>query len=293
MTKNQIPARTALPVRPMNADQEPFDYPRALLASLSADAQRMYSLGQGRKLDRDVFDATRRRSHVPPDEAKAFQATERMLAAIAELEAARLATYDTTYGPVLRVTRVHERYTFAQGRGSQLIHVRVFDEHPDDARLLAVLLGGDLESRDTRSSMSEIAVRSRHENATDFEHDASSTAMLTVRNISQPVFAGYGLMSFTGVLTEANLYPIGVDPLNADDGETRPGDTCTRCEEHHPFAPFMPPKVDSLSGAHFVTVEVRPFRPYLVEAPPAFTHDTLSVLDSVEEDTPDKKGPQR
>jgi hypothetical protein len=265
----KAPARSALPVRPMNMERA-VDYPLAGPSSLSADAQHMYIHGRGRKLDRDVFDRSQRNKYVSGEDAEAFEPTERMLTAIAELEAVRLASYSTTYGPALRVTRVHEQYTYAQGRGTQLITVSVFDEHPDEAQLLAVIIGGDLEGRDARRGVTEVEVRSRHEDATDFEHDASSTALMVVRNISQPVFLGYGHMSFTGVLTEANLYPIGVDPLTADDGDTSPGEPCTYCEEPHPFAPFQPPKVPALSGAHFVTVEVRPFRPYLVEAPPLF-----------------------
>lgn len=270
MTTEKTETRTALPVRPMNAGQEPASYPLASPASLSPDAQHVYLHGRGQRLDRDLFDPSLRNRFVSREEGAAFKPTERMLAAIAELETARLATYSETYGPQLRVTRVHEQYTYAQGRGAQLIKVSVFEQYPEESQLLAVLIGGDLESRDSRGSVAEVEVRARHENATDFEHDASSTALMVVRNLSQPTFMGYGHMSFTAVLTSAHLYPIGVDPLLADDGDTNPSQICTDCEECHPMAPHLPPKVTSLSGAHFVTVEVRPFRPYLVETPPLF-----------------------
>lgn len=260
----------ALPIRPMNSVDGPMRYPIAPPSSLSADAQLIYADGRRQKLDRDLFDPKRRNAFIRPDEARAFRPTDRMLAGIAELETARLATYDTRIGHTLHCTPVHEHYTFARGRGSQLIKVSVFDEHPEDARLLAVLIGGDLESRDIDGGVHRVAVRSRHEDATDVEHDASSTALLVLRNLSQPIFTGYGRMTFNGVLTEANLYPIGVDPLTADDGRSMVGDTCTDCTTPHPFAPYLPPGVDDLSGAHFVTVETWPLRPYRVSAPPAF-----------------------
>lgn len=259
--------KTAMPIHPMNG--APLSYPLAAPSSLSADAQLVRADGHHRVLDRDLFEPKRRNTFVRAEEATVFQPTERMLVAIAELESARLATYSTRSGHALHGTPVHEQYTFAQGRGSQFIRISVFDKYLEEARQLVVLIGADLESRDA-GGIPEITIRSRHENATDIEHDASSTALLVLRNATQPVFTGYGRMSFTGVLTEANLYPIGVDPLTVDDGETGPGDICTDCEDPHPFAPYLPPKVDSLSGAHFVTVEMWPLRPYLVAAPPAF-----------------------
>lgn len=266
MTTTNTPARQALSSRPM--DDKPIRYPLVPLASLSDDARSIHQhRAGGARLDRDIFDG-KRRSFVSREEGDAFTPTARMLTAIAELEAAGLASYSPAHKS-LTITRVHEQYTFARGRGSQFIRVSTFEEDPHEAELRAVLIGGDLESRDPRSGMTELTVRTRHEDATDFEHGASSTAMLVLRNISEPVFTGYGRMTFTGVLTEARLYPIGIDPLEADDGDTSAGEMCTGCETPHPFAPYLPPKVESLQGAHFVTVETLPFRPYLVQDPAA------------------------
>jgi hypothetical protein len=269
MSEDAPSSLPALIVTPMN--DEPIDYPLALPSTLSSDAQLLHRHGgnaQGR-LDRDVF-STERVHYVSREDAAAFEPTERMLVAIAELDAAGLSSYDAKYKS-LHVTRVHNEYTFARGRGSQLIKVSTFDKYPEEAELLAVLIGGDLETQGARDAVPEVAVRARHESATDFEHDASSTALLMVRNISQPSFGPYGRMSFSGVLTEARLYPIGVDPVNESDADTRPGSLCDTCDDPHPFAPFQPPFVSGLKGPKFVTVETRPLRPYLVAAPPAFT----------------------
>lgn len=264
MTTSNEPPDGALPIRPMS--RRPIGFPRSTPSSLSDDARVMHRVESGRRLKRDPFDRKSRHRFVTREEEKAFRPTERMLAAIAELEAVDLASYRND---VFYSTRTHERYSYAVGRGAYLIRVSVFEEHPDyDAKLLAVLIGADLESRDTRNDgMPEIVLRARHEDATDFEHDASSTAMLTVRNPTMPKFSGYGRMTFTGVLTEASIYPIGVDPLQAEDQDTHAGELCT--SEHckpHPFAPYMPPKIE-LPGPQFVTIEAYPIRPYLVEDP--------------------------
>lgn len=256
-------------VKPM--DDRPIEYPLVNLSALSDDALHMYKHGGGRCLNRDVFDPKTRNRWITPAEEKAFQPTDRMMAAIKALEAANLATYSNKYGHSLSVTRVHEHYTVAYGRGSQLIRVNTFTDHPQEAQLLAVLVGGDLESRDSSAfKVSEIVVRSRHEDATDFEHDSSSTAQLVVRAPAPPVFTGYGRMEFHGVLTEANLYPLGADPLQQSDKDTKyDGELCDSCNPPHPYAPFLPPKATWLQGPTFVIVEALPLRPYLVAAPPA------------------------
>jgi hypothetical protein len=252
-------------------DHEPIRYPLVNLSALSSDALRMYRCTRGGRLNRDVFDDATRNRYITPAEERAFEPTPRMLAAIKELEGARLATYSNTHGHSLSLTRVHEHYTVAYGRGSQLIRVSTFTDQPHEAQLLAVLVGGDLESRDSSAfRVGEIAVRSRHEDATDFEHDASSTAQLVVRNPAPPVFTGYGRMQFHGVLTEANLYPLGADPLAQSDEDNRyVGELCDSCETPHPYAPHLPPKSAWLQGPTFVIVEALPLRPYLVAAPPA------------------------
>lgn len=252
-------------------NDRPIDFPLVNLSALSHDALHLYRSTRGGRLNRDVFDPTTRNRYISPAEERAFEPTTRMLAAIKELETARLATYSSSHGHNLSIARVHEHYTAAYGRGSQLIRVSTFTDRPDEAQLLAVLVGGDLESRDVSAfRLSEIAVRSRHEDATDFEHDASSTAQLVVRSAAPPVFTGYGHMRFQGVLTEANLYPLGADPLQQSDEDTRyDGELCDSCETPHPFAPYLPPKATWLQGPVFVIVESLPLRPYLVAAPPA------------------------
>jgi hypothetical protein len=257
------------PVKPM--DNRPIQYPLVNLSALSDDGLKMYRSTRGGRLNRDIFDATTRNRYISPAEERAFEPTKRMLAAIKELEDARLATYSNTHGHSLSLTQVHEHYTVAYGRGSQFIKVSTFSKHPEETKLLAVLVGGDLESREVSvNRLHEVSVRCRHEDATDFEHDASSTAQLVVRNPTLPVFAGYGRMRFHGVLTEANLYPLGADPLQQTDEDTNEaGEPCTSCEVPHPFAPYLPPAADWLQGPIFVVVETLPLRPYLVAAQPA------------------------
>lgn len=252
-------------------NDEPIEYPVRNTASLSDDAALVYRRCRGVHLDRDVFDESKRNRYISPEEAKSFHPSDRMLAAIRELEGAGLAAYsDGPYGHSLHVTEVHEHYTVAFGRGSQLIKVSTFDRHPEKAELLAVMVGGDLVSHDgSTSRLSEIIVRSRHENATDIEHDASSTAQLTIQCVIPPVFSDYGRMEFQGVLTDARLYPLGADPLAQEDTDTRrSNELCTLCTDPHPFAPYLPPAASWLNGPTFVTVEALPLRPYLVAEPP-------------------------
>lgn len=260
---------TALQVEPMN--DKPIQYPLMVPDSLSSDAQIMYRSTRGGRLNRDIFDPKTKNRYITPAEEKAFEPTARMMTAIRELEDARLASYSNSYGHNISVTSVHEHYTVAFGRGSQLIRVSTFTDHPQEAHLLAVLVGGDVENRSTgEHRLSEIVVRARHEDATDFEHDSSSTAQLIVRNPTPPVFSGYGQMVFHGVLTEANLYPLGTDPLKQSDLDTKyDGELCDTCETPHSFAPYLPPNAVWLQGPTFVIVEVLPLRPYMVAAPSA------------------------
>lgn len=253
-----------LNVEPMN--ERPIEYPLVNLGALSDDALHMYKHGGGRSLNRDVFDPKTKNKYITAVEERTFEPTDRMMVAIRELEAAQLATYSNKYGHSLSVTRVHERYTVAFGRGSQLIRVSTFTDYPQEAQLLAVLVGGDLVNRNVGDNrLGEIVVCSRHEDATDFEHDASSTAQLVVRFPTPPVFSGYGGMEFQGVLTEANLYPLGTDPLKQSDVDTKyDGELCDTCETPHPFAPYLPPTASWLQGPIFVIVEVLPLRPYMV-----------------------------
>lgn len=263
---------------------KPLSFPLVGPSSVSKDARVLHrhaASGSGQHLDRDIFDPKTRHRFIPREEAESFTPTDRMMAAIAELQAVGLANYEPKFR-ALYTSRVHKLYTYARGRGSQIITVKLFDQDEMDSQLLAVLIGADLESRDRRGGQQgdEIAVRARHETATDFEHDASSTALLVVRNPSPPVFTGYGRMTFTGVLTEARLYGIGVDPLQVSDRDTETGHMCHRCDDHHPFAPYQPPLVEELRIPRFVTVETLPFQAYQVDdifsTGAAITHMTES-----------------
>lgn len=258
---------TARPPRPMNHDREPLNWPLMAPAALGDDARLLYGGGRQRTLDRNWFDRRERNRYLTPEEKEAYVPTDRDLAAVAEIEAARLGSYRPEYRN-LYLSAVADGYTVAEGRGSQFIRVSLFDDHHEDGQLLAVLVGADLESRDQRSGgMPEVSVRARHDTATDHEHDASSTALFVVRNPTMPVFSGYGHATFLGVLGDVRLYDLGVDPLTAADGHERfdPSELCETCDEPHPYAPFLPPERPELAG-RLVKVELLPLRPYLVAA---------------------------
>lgn len=262
----------ALPVRPMN--DQPLRYPVASLRDLSQDARFLYGYlcenWPSDRLDRDIFDPACLDNFIPAARGEAFQPTDRMEKAIEELVSMELAVVSPGSRRV-RIKRVHENYTVAVGRGSQLIRVSTFDDFALDSVLLAVIVGGDLESRQSAAgASSEIAVGSRHEDATDEEHSPARTSRLVIWNPSIPAFNGNGEMSFDGVLVDANLYPLGADPLKQVDADTgRSQQICTDCSRAHPFAPFLPPKADWLAQPALVHVEVLPLRPYLVADPPA------------------------
>lgn len=261
----------ALPIRPMN--DQPLRYPVTTPRSLSSDARFLYEFLSENwpmdRFDRDVFEPGILDKFIPAAQGKAFQPTDRMEKAIEELVSMDLAVRSLGSSRV-RIKRVHEYYTIATGRGSQLIRVSVIDDLALDSILLAVIVGGDLESREAiRGNPSEIVLGSRHEDATDEEHSPARTSHLVIRNPSIPAFNGHGEMSFNGVLVGANLYPFGADPLKAVDEDTgRSQQTCTECQQPHPFAPFLPPNAYWLDRPVFVHVEVLPLRPYLVAKPP-------------------------
>lgn len=261
----------ALPVRPINT--EPLRYPVINPRSLSSDARIMYQylseIWPTDRLDRNIFDLDVVNKFIPSARGAAFRPTDRMERAIGELVDHDFAVYSPGSNRV-RIKPVHEHYTIAAGRGSQFIRVSTFDEHPLESTLLAVIVGGDLESREVYPGGTEITVGSRHEDATDEEHSTARTSQLTILNPSRPDFNGYGEVRFTGVLTGARLYPCGTDPLKQVDPDTgRSQQMCTDCNQHHPFAPYLPPEADWLDRPVFVSVEVLPLRPYLVAEPPA------------------------
>ncbi len=260
------PTKQARPVWPMNEDQEPISWPSAGPEGLSEDAQTIYRRAEsGRPLTQDWLDPKAGRRWISQQEKDSYEPSERVLAAIEELKSVGLASYDSSY---LFLNRVSKHYTVAEGRGSQLIRVYLNDSDSMDRVLLAVLVGADLESQDIRSnSMPRIVARARHATATDEEHSAASTALVEISAPTNPVFNFYGEVTFKGFLTGLNLYPLGADPLSW--GENDPEDLCDyEAEDHdeHPFADYMPPKVELQPTAKGTIVEIEclPYRPYLV-----------------------------
>lgn len=285
MSQKTTEGHPALPIKTMGGDS-PISYPRASLRSLSAEARQLLRWGaNGGRIDHNPLDKSRRIGFISQEDRAAFQPDEALLAVISELETAGMAQYDAKYRS-FTTTLVHPEYTVAEGRGSQLIRVSTYSENPDyDKRLLAVIIGADLEERDSRRGEVTYDIRARHESATDFEHDASSTAWLTLSHPSNPVFGRYGRVELTAVLTEAHLYPLGTDPLEASDADTDSKEMCTseHCSVPHPFAPFQPPVVASITTPTFVHIEMLPHRPYLVEDPAGITPHEAPASDTESE----------
>lgn len=260
-----------LPVRPMNDAETLLNYPRVnpldYAGHISRDAALLLSRFGKRAINFDIFDPKAK----PPrprygTTGTIFTPTPRILAAIQELVDARLAYYDHRNNEhLLNAPSLHREYTVAHGRGSSFIRVSTFTESADDAELLAVLIGADLETQDSRHNrMPQLMVRARHENGTDIEHDSSSTALFTIQNPTMPVFTGYGGMELQGTLSSARFYHLGFNPLSADDGETVPGEHCTECTPPHPFVAYQPSECSTIDYPVYVKVEVLPLRPYLV-----------------------------
>lgn len=253
---------------PINKRREPSTWPTASPSSLSEDARALYGEGRQRTLDRNWFAPRAGSRYVSPEEKDAYEPSSRDLAAAAEIEAAGLGTLR---GRTLYCTPVHERYTVAYGRGTQLVKVYLIDSVYMEETLLAVLVGADFESRDQRrNGIVELSVSTRHEDGTDFEEDASRTAMVEVLNPGQPVFQGYGRVQMSGLLRKAQLWPIGTDPaLMGDEGRGTTAlpepEMCTDCKKAHPYVPYLPPEDsdEGLKGSLVKLVAV-PVRSYAV-----------------------------
>lgn len=253
---------------PINKRREPSTWPTASPSSLSEDARALYGKGRQRTLDRNWFAPRAGSRYVSPEEKDAYEPSSRDLAAAAEIEAAGLGTLR---GRTLYCTPVHERYTVAYGRGTQLVKVYLIDSVYMEETLLAVLVGADFESRDQRrNGIVELSVSTRHEDGTDFEEDASRTAMVEVLNPGQPVFQGYGRVQMSGLLRKAQLWPIGTDPaLMGDEGRGTTAlpepEMCTDCKKAHPYVPYLPPEDsdEGLKGSLVKLVAV-PVRSYAV-----------------------------
>lgn len=252
----------------MNRRKDPVEWPTASPAVLSEDARALYGAGRQRELDRDWFAPRAGSRYVSPEEKSAYEPGARDLAAVAEIEAAGLGRLR---GRTLYCTPVHERYTVAYGRGTQLVKVYLIDSAYMEETLLAVLVGADFESRDQRrDGLVELSVATRHEDGTDVEEDASRTALIEVLNPGPPVFQGYGRVQMSGLLRKAQLWPIGTDPaLMGDEGRGTTAliepEMCMDCEKAHPYVPYLPPEDsdEGLKGSLVKLVAV-PVRSYAV-----------------------------
>lgn len=160
--------------------------------------------------------------------------------AVRELEEAGLALvqYNSLYP-----TRLTKSFTVARGRGAYRIDISLAEnrKHLSEELLIASVLGGEMELHTIDRGWEEAVIVSRHENATDFEHDSSKVFYLRVLN---PVMSrmSYGTTEFIATALEGKWYDFGIDPLTVSDDDTENGMCDSEyCEEPHPFAPYMPP----------------------------------------------------
>ena len=266
MAKNRSAGGVRLPA--MNRRKDPVDWPTASPAALSEDARALYGAGRQRELDRDWFAPRAGSRYVSPAEKDFYEPSARDLAAVAEIEAAGLGRLR---GRTLHCTPVHEAYTVAYGRGTQLVKVYLIDSVYMEETLLAVLVGADFESRDQRrDGLVELSVATRHEDGTDFEEDASRTALVEVLNPGPPVFHGYGRVQMSGLLRKMQAWPLGTDPaLMGDEGRgvsvLPEPEMCESCERPHPYVPYLPPDgSDERLGGSLVKLVAVPVRSYAV-----------------------------
>lgn len=257
MTQDNEHVQLFSPDRHSRHERTPIRYPTANVAQLSDDARAMLSAINRVgfvKLDHDVFEPRASRLRSDPD----FAITDRMRSSLEELDRHRLAHW--RHGSLQpTAVPVSKHYTYARGAGSLLIQVSLLGPNGHRNRLLATLVGGEIESRSEHEQLTNYTLRTRHPNATDFEHDSSSTAVLDVLNPSTPTFFG-SHMRFVGTLHKAALYPLGFDPLRALDRRGDHYGACRSddCREPHPFAPYMPPIVRELKLPRLVLVETWP-----------------------------------
>lgn len=229
-------------------------YPTTGVSVLSEDALTLYRYGVERggnaMLNGDPFDPKARYSHGA--KAGDYAPSERVLAAAQELEQHSLGSLDTKYCTILHVTPVAKNYTVANGRGSYFAQVWVSEtpiRSSGEGRLLATLVGARLEEcPDQGRGPGTLNVEVLHKTATDVEHDTARVARIVITCPEVRLSAWGTSVEVNGVLMEhAHLYPLGQDPTEHEgDQDTRTG-TCTSeyCEKSHPFAPYIPPEVQT------------------------------------------------
>ena len=171
---------------------------------------------------------------------------------VAELVDAGLAT--TGWKGELEHVAVSAHYSRATGDGSVLVVIREANlDFPHNGALLAVIEGATTMLRRDRA-VTELTLRAHRDGVTDFEHSAARLFSADVV-LPQLLEARDAQTMWAGTLTELNAYAAGVDPLTVNDGDTHPG-TCSDCETGHPFAPYLPPRIQT--GPTMVTVEISP-----------------------------------
>lgn len=233
------------PLPPKVMTHRPMDYPTVSVSSLSEDAKSL--LGVNRRLNPDV--AQKR--------------------AIDELVDAHVARWDATNG-WLNVIDLHPDYTVATGRGTQFVQVYYQRLGSHRRQLLATVLGADLRTL-TRHEAPVHQIVARHEDATDFEHDAAHVFDLELGYAAPIQFLDYGQTRIKGTMTALRAYPFGIDPLDVVDaylGSTgREHGLCTDCTTPHAFAPHLPPESPIALVNNTTDVELFPMAYYEVITP--------------------------
>lgn len=171
----------------------------------------------------------------------------------------------------------HSLYTEATGNGplditvTLLPHTRLADWRSADLRypLLATVTGGTFDLNRSDLGLPEWRLSARDGKTTDFEHDAARFIDMTV--INPILMSSYdGQIAYVGMLTEARLWPLDVDPGTSGDGDTEarfcdgwPGHNGEH--EPHPMAAYIPPERDDVYDLmpHFVVIETEPNLDYV------------------------------
>jgi hypothetical protein len=145
-----------------------------------------------------------------------------------------------------------------------LRHDRLWDWRGEERNvLLATVNGGTFEIARSDRGLPEWRLCALDGETTDFEHDSSRFIDMTVVNPS--LMSNWSDSIYVGVLTDARIWPIGVDLATASDGDT-PAHECDgwpgKPGEHapHRMAAYVPPEreeVDALMPS-FVVVTTRP-----------------------------------
>lgn len=261
-----------------------MSYPTVPIKALSEDAQMLYALGLGSgdvgmpslKIDRDWLAAgsSRLSEHAFRPEHRLdpkFTPNAKLAAALEELVAAGFGWWQFEK-KAITLHRLEPEYTIAQGEGGWNIEVSLVKRpgnHANDGSRLAILNGADLQTSGQTSGFTELQLKVAVPGATDCEHDPAYAAQVIMMLPTFPQIYGTQL-TFYGVATEVYLYPFGTKPtLREEAGHytkllTEPlwceSETCQGGQNQrskHVFAPYLPPKLEDLTG-QLLCVRVRP-----------------------------------